>query len=71
MNLLNVQDLADKAEECDRKALLAKCVELRDTFIDLAEQYRALARKVKASQRGSFAEQVRRLAEQLTHDRAS
>ena len=50
-NLLNLQDLADRAMECDRKALLAKCVELRNTFMDLAEQYRVLAWKVKASQK--------------------
>jgi Tfp pilus assembly protein PilE len=43
-------DLAEKAEECDRKALLAKRAELRNTFMDLAEQYRVLAGKVKASQ---------------------
>jgi hypothetical protein len=49
-NLLNLKDLAEKAEECDRKALLAKRAELRNTFMDLAEQYRVLAGKVKASQ---------------------
>jgi hypothetical protein len=40
--------LLKKAEECDRKALFAKWPELRDTFMDLAEEYRALARKAKA-----------------------
>ncbi len=44
-NVLNPQDLADRAVECDRKALLTKWVELRNTFIDVGEQYRALARK--------------------------
>ena len=44
-NLLNPQELTDRAVECDRKALLAKWVELRNTFIDLGERYRALARK--------------------------
>jgi hypothetical protein len=50
-NLLNLKDLAEKAEECDRKALLAKRAELRNTFMDLAEQYRFLTLKVKASQK--------------------
>jgi hypothetical protein len=50
-NLLNLKDLAEKAEECDRKALLAKRAELRNTFMDLAEQYRVLALKAKASQK--------------------
>jgi hypothetical protein len=50
-NLLNLKDLAEKAEECDRKALLAKRAELRNTFMDLAEQYRVLALEVKASQK--------------------
>ena len=44
-NLLNPQELADRAVECDRKALRAKWAELRNTFIDLADRYRALARK--------------------------
>ncbi len=47
-NLLQVQDLLRRAEECDRKALFAKWAELRNTFMDLAEEYRALARKAKA-----------------------
>jgi hypothetical protein len=51
-NLLNPQELADRAVECDRKALRAKWAELRNTFIDLAERYRALARK---QQKPSFA----------------
>jgi len=51
-NLLNPQELADRAVECDRKALRAKWTELRNTFIDLAERYRALARK---QQKPSFA----------------
>src|SRR3954453_4094589 len=50
-NLLDVKDLAEKAEECDRKALLAKRAELRNTFMDLAEQYRFLTLKVKGSQK--------------------
>jgi hypothetical protein len=50
-NLLKLKDLAEKAEECDRKALLAKRAELRNTFMDLAEQYRVLVWKVKASQK--------------------
>ena len=54
-NLLNPQDLADKAVECDRKALLAKCVGLRNTFIDLGDRYRALARKASQQKRDSFA----------------
>ena len=49
-NLLNLKDLAEKAEQCDRKALLAKRAELRNTFMEIAEQYRVLARNVKASQ---------------------
>jgi hypothetical protein len=51
-NLLNPQELADRAVECDRKALRAKWAELRNTFIDLGERYRALARK---QQKPSFA----------------
>jgi hypothetical protein len=51
MDLLRLQDLLDRAAECDRKALFAKWADLRDTFIDLAEEYRILARKVKASER--------------------
>jgi hypothetical protein len=54
-NLLNLQDLADRAVECDRKALLAKCVELRNTFMDLGDRYRALARKASQQKHGSFA----------------
>jgi hypothetical protein len=50
INLLQVQDLLRRAEECDRKALFAKWAELRNTFMDLAEEYRALARKAKALQ---------------------
>jgi hypothetical protein len=70
-NLLNFQDLADKAIECDRKALLAKCVELRNTFMDLGERYRGLARKASQQKHCSFAdphvEQIaaRRLAKRL------
>src|SRR5262249_29956016 len=70
-NLLNRQDLADKAVECDRKALLAKCVELRNTFIDLGDRYRALARTASQQKRGSFGKPhvegiaARRLAERL------
>jgi len=51
MNLLSVPDLLRRAEECDRKALFAKWAELRNTIMDLAEGYRELARKVKASER--------------------
>jgi hypothetical protein len=51
-NLLNPQELAERAVECDRKALRARWAELRNTFIDLAERYRALARK---QQKPSFA----------------
>jgi hypothetical protein len=54
-NLLNLQDLADRAMECDCKALLAKCVELRSTFMDLGDRYRALARKALQQKHGSFA----------------
>jgi hypothetical protein len=50
-NLLNVTDLAEKAMECDGKALRAKRAELRHTFMDLAERYRDLAAKVQASQK--------------------
>jgi hypothetical protein len=50
-NLLNVTDLAEKAMECDGKALRAKRAELRHTFMDLAERYRVLAAKVQASQK--------------------
>jgi hypothetical protein len=53
-NLLNLQDLADRAVECDRKALLAKCIELRNT-LDLGERYRELARKASQQKQGSFA----------------
>jgi len=52
-NLLNVEDLADIAVACDRKALLTKWVDLRDTFMNLGERYRALAREV-SQQNGSF-----------------
>jgi hypothetical protein len=54
-NLLNPQELADRAVQCDRKALLAKWVELRNTFIDLGERYRALARKASQQKHPSFA----------------
>jgi hypothetical protein len=70
-NLLNAQDLADKAIECDRKALLAKCGELRNTFMDLGERYRALAQKSSQQKHRSFAEPhveeigARRLAKRL------
>ena len=53
-NLLNPRDLADRAVECDRKALTAKWVELRNTFIDLGERYRALARKASQQKAPSF-----------------
>src|SRR5437764_11088217 len=59
-NLLNLQDLADSAVEYDRKALLAKWVELRNTFIDLGERYRALARKASQQKHGSFCQAARR-----------
>ena len=52
-NLLNPQELTDRAVECDRKALLAKWVELRNTFIDLGERYRALARKASQPKHSS------------------
>jgi hypothetical protein len=59
-NLLDLKDLAKKAEQCDRKALLAKRAELRNTFMEFAEQYRVLARKVKGSQEhGSSAKLTR------------
>jgi hypothetical protein len=46
--------LVDRAVECDRKALLAKCIELRNT-LDLGERYRELARKASQQKQGSFA----------------
>jgi hypothetical protein len=50
-NLLNVTELAEKAMECDGKALRAKRAEFRHTFMDLAERYRVLAAKVQASRK--------------------
>jgi hypothetical protein len=65
MNLLNSKDLNDKAAECDRKALLAKRVELRNAFMDLGEQYRPLAWKVKASQQKQGTSAMRPLWKRL------
>jgi hypothetical protein len=67
-NLLNLKDFAQKAEECDRKALLAKRAELRNTFMDLAEQYRVLAWKVKASQK-EHASSAKPLVEKIAAQR--
>ena len=67
-DLLNLKDLAQKAEECDRKALLAKRAELRNTFMDLAEQYRVLALKVKASQK-EHASSAKPLVEKIVAQR--
>jgi hypothetical protein len=42
-----IQALLDKAEECDRKEYSVTYPDVRRTFIELAEQARAMARQLK------------------------
>jgi hypothetical protein len=46
-----VESLMAKAKEYDRKSYFANYADLRRTYMDLAEQARAMARQLKAIER--------------------